>query len=497
MALINSISLGFFGFLSLPTLNDLFDPTQSAATITVKIGAGGKNSSFLGSDPGGDCPSVILYDGNGAVIGVAAGSSRDLNDQSDTTTGIQNDGFQTLKVTGSQAPEYMKLLAFGDDAVCVAWVEVTSAASDFHTWNGAMAETCGLPWYPSTNPFPTDAAQFRPPCFWMSDDGRFVNGFSARLFDFAFPDSVTANATSTQWINNPDTLCEAPARQQFWTGTDAVACIPHYPSGNLPQKNADGTDADYDYVKNGYEVDCISPGIPFNDITLNSFLIDGKTPVAATVLVTVPPDETAVPTLPPDATLQNSLDLGSLARRSAVEAEEPAPTPQITEPPTLEPQVRSIPASEVKVPRNAPVIQRRVEHREANPHQWCDEGKLVISQHAEHRATYVCESGTSWGPDFVAVAEGFYCDMCARKVYPLCIDTVGDINTYGTEATYRVAATATGAPQAGNTTATARSSSICFDIKKQRLRLPSRARGDGSGTRYVYGKKFEHVAEWK
>lgn len=46
--------------------------------------------------------------------------------------------------------------------------------------------------------------------------------------------------------------------------------------------------------------------------------------------------------------------------------------------------------------------------------------RLVISYHHEHSAQEVCEMSTSWGPDFVSMAEGLYCDMCEREIWKIC-----------------------------------------------------------------------------
>ena len=479
MAIVNSVALGFFGFLSLPTLSDVFGSGEPA-TISIRIGAGAVNSSVTGIGLGGDCPTVVLYDAQGVPIGKAAGSSSNQNNGQDTTVGIQEGGFQTLTMKSSKTPEYIQLSAFGNDAVCVSWFETTSAAEDFHTWNGAMAQTCGLPWYPSTALFPTDAAQYRPPCFWMSADGRFVKSLTARLLDFAFPDSETANATSTQWLEHRDTLCEAPARQQFWNGD--VNCIPHYPSGNLPQRNPDGTDADFDFVKNGYVIDCFKPGEPFNDINLNAFLPGGKSIITdIDAPITLPPSQTSV-VIPPDATLQTSLNLGALGRRNIETESSNAADPAVTSPPTQELYSRKafMPDSERNAPSHAPIISRRAEHRAANPHQWCEEGKLVISQHLEHSAVEVCQSETSWGPDFVSIQEGIYCDMCERKVWLLCDDKDAGMDT-----------------RDGTSTDTSPMAETCFDLEKQLLRMPVRVRRDGKSPRFMYGKRFEHVSEWK
>jgi hypothetical protein len=46
--------------------------------------------------------------------------------------------------------------------------------------------------------------------------------------------------------------------------------------------------------------------------------------------------------------------------------------------------------------------------------------QLRISHHAEHSASELCGMDRSWGPDFISVVEGLYCDMCERDLYPLC-----------------------------------------------------------------------------
>lgn len=46
--------------------------------------------------------------------------------------------------------------------------------------------------------------------------------------------------------------------------------------------------------------------------------------------------------------------------------------------------------------------------------------QLRISHHVEHSASELCGMDRSWGPDFISVVEGLYCDMCERDLYPLC-----------------------------------------------------------------------------
>jgi hypothetical protein len=47
-------------------------------------------------------------------------------------------------------------------------------------------------------------------------------------------------------------------------------------------------------------------------------------------------------------------------------------------------------------------------------------GQLNKSGSAQHSAKELCESKTSFGPDFVNVEEGYFCDMDAKRAWPLC-----------------------------------------------------------------------------
>ncbi|KEQ74103.1 hypothetical protein M436DRAFT_44771 [Aureobasidium namibiae CBS 147.97] len=61
------------------------------------------------------------------------------------------------------------------------------------------------------------------------------------------------------------------------------------------------------------------------------------------------------------------------------------------------------------------------------------ETKLVISNIATHSATNLCNSATSWGPDFATLNEGKLCDMSTKTLYTLCskenVDGCVDIST--------------------------------------------------------------------
>ncbi|KAH0366719.1 hypothetical protein KCU65_g5153, partial [Aureobasidium melanogenum] len=61
------------------------------------------------------------------------------------------------------------------------------------------------------------------------------------------------------------------------------------------------------------------------------------------------------------------------------------------------------------------------------------ENKLIISNIASHSATNLCNSNTSWGPDFASPSEGKLCDMSTKTLYTLCskeqVDGCVEINT--------------------------------------------------------------------
>ncbi|KAI0406548.1 hypothetical protein F4802DRAFT_613415 [Xylaria palmicola] len=60
----------------------------------------------------------------------------------------------------------------------------------------------------------------------------------------------------------------------------------------------------------------------------------------------------------------------------------------------------------------APRLGRRQSQR--------SDDRLIVSHFPSHSAIEVCESETSWGPDFVSMAEGLYCNMETHEVLPLC-----------------------------------------------------------------------------
>lgn len=75
------------------------------------------------------------------------------------------------------------------------------------------------------------------------------------------------------------------------------------------------------------------------------------------------------------------------------------------------------------------------------------ENKLIISDIASHSAANLCNSETSWGPDFVSSVEGKLCDMSTKTLYPLCskeqVDGCVEIETKPANSAARTVSVAT------------------------------------------------------
>ncbi|KAI1319037.1 hypothetical protein F5Y16DRAFT_418286 [Xylariaceae sp. FL0255] len=57
------------------------------------------------------------------------------------------------------------------------------------------------------------------------------------------------------------------------------------------------------------------------------------------------------------------------------------------------------------------------------PSQRMDD-RLVVSHRGNANATRLCESETSWGPDFISMGESLYCNMETHELVPLCVNGI-------------------------------------------------------------------------
>ncbi|PVI02635.1 hypothetical protein DM02DRAFT_701093 [Periconia macrospinosa] len=83
---------------------------------------------------------------------------------------------------------------------------------------------------------------------------------------------------------------------------------------------------------------------------------------------------------------------------------------------------------EISLPRPYEVMEwnggRDFNKRGASSNMGRSDNRLVISSRSEHNATALCEKSHSYGPDFVSLEEGIYCNMETRETLPLCSSSI-------------------------------------------------------------------------
>lgn len=101
-----------------------------SANAKVRIGCGSKaRGETTGSLTGGGRPDIVLYDTHGQEIGRSVGG-----ESFDPGTNPTIDMGDLFHPGTTISPEYLKMVARGDDAVCVSYVSATSAGEDKRTW---------------------------------------------------------------------------------------------------------------------------------------------------------------------------------------------------------------------------------------------------------------------------------------------------------------------------------------------------------------------------
>ncbi|KAK0513983.1 hypothetical protein JMJ35_003705 [Cladonia borealis] len=75
--------------------------------------------------------------------------------------------------------------------------------------------------------------------------------------------------------------------------------------------------------------------------------------------------------------------------------------------------------------------KRRVKQRDTpvkriRPRSAAMNSSIVSSTDPSHSAVKLCDSDTSYGPDFVSLSEGIFCDMATKTPWPLCSESVAD-----------------------------------------------------------------------
>ncbi|CAI6236462.1 unnamed protein product [Periconia digitata] len=223
---------------------------------------------------GGSRPDIVLYNARGQEIRKSLGATNKpgeqfipganpIIDMGDLTTSFSS--------SGSITPEYAKIVARGDDAVCVSYLTTQSVGNkDTRTWHAGYTKECArlsgsTYWFPSPEVIP--GTDHRPGCIWLSQDSKkgFPAAISVKLTDFAFPTSDDAAKAQTQYQKTPNVLCQAPGRMAFWAKASTDECIPFYDS-ILEKNKTTGFDVDNQKVVDGHKIPCRLKGTLMNQI---------------------------------------------------------------------------------------------------------------------------------------------------------------------------------------------------------------------------------------
>ncbi|KAF2274490.1 uncharacterized protein EI97DRAFT_476990 [Westerdykella ornata] len=220
----------------------------------VQMGCGSRaRDATVGALTGGSRPDIVLYDTHGQEIRRSVGGEP-FDPGSNPTIEMGNlieNTFDPAK--GTITPEYVKLIARNDDAVCVSYTHTELVSLSGHP---GYAKECArhmeLPfWYPSPEIIP--GTDFRPGC-------GMPMAVSFQLTDFAFPTSEEAAKAKIQYEKAPNTLCQAPARMAFWDTTYPNDCIPFY-DFTVEGNSTTGFDIDNQLIVDGHTIPCKIQGL--------------------------------------------------------------------------------------------------------------------------------------------------------------------------------------------------------------------------------------------
>ncbi|KAL6704046.1 hypothetical protein ACN47E_008810 [Coniothyrium glycines] len=452
----------------------LIPPAQNSK---VQIGCGDRPlDEEAGALTGGGLPDIVLYNSHGEEMARQVGGQQ-LDPGSNPLIDMGVDILDPNKAT--RTPEYLKLIARGEDAVCISYVTTTSSANDKRFWHAGYAKECARQiganfWYPSPETIP--GTDFRPGCVWMSSGTRFLQAISVKMTDFAFPTSDQAKQAKTQFEQTPNTLCQAPGRMTLWQTHNINDCTPYYPF-KVERNETTGFDLDYQKIVDGHKLPCAARGTGYKQT-----LEPGKGPR------TKSPEQLQKEKEEQDRKNENGQNTnapqpgaGSFGGETGSITQEEL-NEQGLNPDAPAPGAGSfggacgiVPngtpgefAQRVKpCPRAAPLATRRRRHGPLEQDEQCVD-RLVVSHYKGHSAREVCGMDNAWGPDFASVEEQLHCNMCTREVLGFCGRDVG--------------------------------AEDCFDVEKRVVRrgtvLEEGVGAETEGSDEVV-KSYQKVSEWK
>ncbi|KAH7311980.1 hypothetical protein BKA65DRAFT_467954 [Rhexocercosporidium sp. MPI-PUGE-AT-0058] len=251
MAVINAITLGLGGIMSIPLLKDFF-PSSKAQTTSISFTNGALNRTAGSYDGNGPMPNVALFNVNGGRVGFMSGEKQGNFGQGQTRP-INVD---PINKSNNEVPEYLSVSARSSNAICISYLAVTGPNQEYWTWNGEFGKLCNQWFYYSNQPM--FGTTLRPPCIWFSTDDRFPTGMALHTIDFSSMGSAAADNRGNQFVSHPESLCDSVPRQHFYKGHfTELNCIPVFDP--LPVATPDNVDEDRGQAITSGTVAC-SPG---------------------------------------------------------------------------------------------------------------------------------------------------------------------------------------------------------------------------------------------
>jgi hypothetical protein len=333
---------------------------------------------------GGHAPALAAWDGSGRFVG-------QITPDGPETPKIKDGGFRDYAIEGTQGVEYLSVVETGNDGICIHLITGQSAQAGKYAWVGDIGKACGAPWYLQNRPIDDDS-EFLPACVWIdrnADSEHIWKGFTMHLGSFAGvgSDEEAQNRTKEAFKANEDLLCASEPRFSMYEDIRIGNSIRTFKK--RPNSEEPGTQAYSDLVlgrENWLTGEKPPAGLLPERLT-------GKT--LSPVGICLGNDEECLPKGP---SFDKGLPVANPTRRGA----------------RLQRDHRRSGGTDSM---NKDIKRRQVIHAD----------RLIVSGFRQHSAIALCSSPVSLGPDMVSTVEGMFCDMSAKRLWPLCAD---DITTY-------------------------------------------------------------------
>ncbi|KAM0273611.1 hypothetical protein ACHAQH_008205 [Verticillium albo-atrum] len=356
------------------------DPSKVHVNLAVALNHHDGKPWYIENDAGGEMPYFFNYDHLGTYIGWWENRAWGPGTQG---WHVANGAVKNLKVHLSKpgSPHYTVFQAHAN-AICVAWTSMRWKTGEEFLFLGDIAKTCGEPWYYSGVKAPT-VEHHEPPCFWIgSVQHRF--GKWKGVHPWGFQINWPAYR-AYEWEAQPDWKRTALDREgtmyvrdRFCDENGSVF------RANRPRTNREITDWNKGLLRGNLtdRLDLIQRwgdvfrehGVFADGLASKYTDANPRGDFAGRAARRGLPDDDGEPTH-----VHHDLHIG-------LDAEDHG--------------------------------NRRPWPRNLDRSPWAE--ALVVESFPSNSAAGLCNSESSFGPDFVNTQEGLFCDMSEKRLYPVC-----------------------------------------------------------------------------